>query len=117
MANGQVRGNYLLAAYYEAGFRVVDISNPVNPVEVGKYETWRDPDGDGTFNAAVTGVYNGAWSVYGQLLSGNALVSDMKSGTFIVHVNPVPPPAAATGLSATPGNAQISLQWNVATGA
>ena len=35
--NGQVRGKYLLTAYYEAGFRVFDISNPANPVEVGKY--------------------------------------------------------------------------------
>ena len=117
MHNGQVRGKYLLAAYYEAGFRVFDVSNPVNPVEVGKYETWRDPDGDGTFNAGVAGVYNGAWAVYGQLPSGNALVSDMKSGTFILHVDPVPPPAAATGLSATAGNGQVSLQWSAAAGA
>ncbi|HVG09687.1 MAG TPA: choice-of-anchor B family protein, partial [Thermoanaerobaculia bacterium] len=47
MHNGQIRGNYLLSAYYQAGLRVFDISNPANPVEVGKYETWRDPDGDG----------------------------------------------------------------------
>ncbi len=65
-----------------------DISNPANPVEVGKYETWRDPDGDGTFNKTITGVYNGAWNVHVFLPSGNVLLSDMKSGTFIFRVDP-----------------------------
>ena len=117
MHNGQLRGKYLLAAYYEAGFRVFDVSNPANPVEVGKYETWRDPDGNGVFDQPITNVYNGAWSVYGQLPSGNALVSDMKSGTFILHVDPVPLPGAPGTLSATPGNAQAFLTWGAANGA
>jgi choice-of-anchor B domain-containing protein len=115
--NGQIRGNYMLLAYYEAGFRVFDISNPLNPVEVGKYETWRDPDGDGTFNQTITGNYNGAWDVYVFLPSGNVLVSDMKSGTFIVRVDPVPTPGASSGLSATAGNAQAGLSWTAASGA
>jgi len=117
--NGQVRGKYLLTAYYEAGFRVFDISNPANPVEVGKYETWRDPDGDGTFNKTVTGNYNGAWNIYSFLPSGNVLVSDMKSGTFIVRVDPVALPAGVTGLVAAAGNGQVGLTWSavsVATG-
>ena len=117
MHNGQVRGKYLLSAYYEAGLRVFDISNPANPVEVGKVETWRDPDGDGTFNQSVTGNYNGAWDLYAFLPSGNVLVSDMKSGTFIVHVDPVAAPGASSGLSATPGNAQVTLTWAAASGA
>ena len=69
-----------------------DISNPANPVEVGKYETWRDPDGDGTFNKTITGVYNGAWNLHVFLPSGNVLLSDMKSGTFIFRVDPIAPP-------------------------
>ncbi|HEX6901407.1 MAG TPA: choice-of-anchor B family protein [Thermoanaerobaculia bacterium] len=117
MHNGQIRGKYLLSAYYEAGFRVFDISNPANPVEVGKFETWRDPDGDGTFNQSITGNYNGAWDLYAFLPSGNVLVSDMKSGTFIVHVDPVAAPGASSGLAATPGNAQATLTWTAASGA
>ncbi|HEX9670936.1 MAG TPA: choice-of-anchor B family protein [Thermoanaerobaculia bacterium] len=115
--NGQVRGSYLLLGYYEAGFRVFDISNPVNPVEVGKYETWRDPDGDGTFNQSITGNYNGAWDVHVFLPSGNVLVSDMKSGTFIFQVDPIAPPGATSGLAATPGNGQVGLTWTAASGA
>jgi LVIVD repeat/Fibronectin type III domain len=115
--NGQVLGRYLLVAYYEAGFRVFDISNPANPVEVGKYETWRDPDGDGTFTKSINGVYDGAWDVYSYLPSGNVLVSDMKSGTFIFRVDPVAAPGPSGGLVATPGNGQAALSWSAATGA
>jgi len=115
--NGQVRGKYLLTAYYEAGLRVFDISNPANPVEVGKYETWRDPDGDGTFNKTITSNYNGAWNLHVFLPSGNVLVSDMKSGTFIFRVDPVPTPGASSGLAATAGNGQAGLTWTAATGA
>ena len=117
MHNGEVRGKYLHAGYYEAGYRLFDISNPANPVEVGKYETWRDPDGDGIFNNSIAGVYNGVWAVYALLPSGNVLVSDMKSGTFILRVDPVTLPGQATGLVATPGNGQVGLSWSAAAGA
>ena len=115
--NGQVRGKYLLTAYYEAGFRVFDISNPANPVEVGKYETWRDPDGDGTFNKTITGNYNGAWNIHSFLPSGNVLVSDMKSGTFIFQVDPVAPPGRPAGSWPRPGNGQVGLTWTPRSGA
>jgi choice-of-anchor B domain-containing protein len=115
--NGQVRGNYLITAYYEAGLRVFDISNPANPVEVGKYETWRDPDGNGVFDETVTGQYNGAWNIHVFLPSGNVLLSDMKSGTFVFRVDSVAPPGSTNGLVATPGNGQVALSWSAASGA
>lgn len=114
--NGQVLGNRLHTAYYEAGYRIFDTTDPANPVESGNYETWRDPDGDGTFNASITGNYNGAWNVYVFAPSGNIYVSDMKSGLFIFDVilgTPNPP----SGLSATPGNTQVSLAWTGSSGA
>ncbi len=102
--NGRVSGDLLHVAYYEAGYRVFDISDPVNPIEVGMYETWRDPDGDGTFDKLITGKYNGAWNVYTDLPSGYVLVSDMRSGLFVFQVTapepPPPPPAESYNLAA-----------------
>jgi len=115
--NCQIRGDYLMCGYYQAGFRVFDISNPVNAVEVGKYETWRDPDGDGSFNEAITGGYDGGWNVYLFLPSGAVLVSDMKSGTFVFQVDPVAIAGAPSGLSASPGDAQAGLSWSASGGA
>lgn len=89
--NGLVRGNFLFVAYYEAGFRVFDISDPINPVEVGKHETFLDPDGTGEFpNSAfwdVTGGFRGAWNLYPHLPSGNILVTDMQTGLFVLRIN------------------------------
>jgi choice-of-anchor B domain-containing protein len=102
--NGHVRGNFLLAAYYQAGFRIFDITDPINPVEVGNYETYRDPDGNGVFEGgSVSGNYQGAWNLYGGLASGKILVSDMNTGTFILNIpsdeRPPPnPPGAPSDL-------------------
>lgn len=89
--NGHVRGNYLFVAYYEAGFRLFDISDPINPVEVGKHETYLDPDGTGEFpNSSfweITGGYRGAWNLYPYLPSGNVLVTDMQTGLHILRIN------------------------------
>lgn len=86
--NGEIRGNYLYAAYYEAGLRVFDISNPLVPVEVGKVETYRDPNGDGTYDEDIVGTYTGAWNVYLYLPSNNILVSDTENGLFVVRADP-----------------------------
>ena len=95
-----------------------DISNPANPVEVGKYETWRDPDGDGTFNKTITGDYNGAWNIHVFLPSGNVLRVRHEVGH--VHL-PCRPRRGArvrpAGSSATPGNGQVGLTWTAANGA
>merc|ERR1711957_865234 len=81
--NGQVNGKYLITAYYSAGLRVFDVSNPKAPKEVGKLETWRDPNMDGTNTRSLTSGYDGAWNVYTFLPSGKMLISDMKGGLFI----------------------------------
>lgn len=65
--NGEIRGQYLYLAYYRAGLRVFDISNPLNPYEVGKTETFRDPNGDGIFENNNGGT-GGAWNVRNALL-------------------------------------------------
>jgi len=100
--NGYVRGDQLIVAYYEAGLRVFDISNVNSGItEVGKLETYRDPDGDGVFNNQIQSKYNGAWNVYVGSTSGKVLISDTISGTFVVTINPNPLPPSAPTLSPT----------------
>lgn len=61
--NGWVGGpgnNYYIAAWYEAGLRVFDISNPYNINEVGKIETRRDPNQDGKYEKEFS-AWKGTW--------------------------------------------------------
>uniref|UniRef100_A0A7S2UGM6 Fibronectin type-III domain-containing protein n=1 Tax=Attheya septentrionalis TaxID=420275 RepID=A0A7S2UGM6_9STRA len=95
--NGFVRGNFLFTAYYQAGFRVFDISNPIEPVEVGNYETHRDPEGSGVLKKDVNEGYQGAWNVFIGLSSGKILVSDMDSGTFVLTLPSLEAPSGLKG--------------------
>merc|ERR1712194_77442 len=79
-------GKYLITAYYSAGLRVFDVSNPIAPKEVGKLETWRDPNMDGDYTRALTVGYDGAWNVYTFLPSGKMLITDMKGGLFVFQL-------------------------------
>merc|ERR1712048_556821 len=85
--NGQVRGNYLFVAYYEAGFRVFDISGLPNTItEVGKYETFRDPEGTSSSLPSIQGTYDGGWNVHSYLPSGKMLHSDTRNGLFVFEI-------------------------------
>jgi hypothetical protein len=111
--NGHIRGGYLHVAYYEAGLRTFDISNPYEIREVGKIETYRDPQQTGTNVNRIQGNYRGAWNTYVGLSSGNILVSDMFSGLFIVKANsPYPEPNAPTLSAVRNANNDVILTWN-----
>ena len=56
---GMIIDNYLFVAYYKAGLRVSDISDLMNIKEVGKYETYRDLNGDGTYFHSIDASYDG----------------------------------------------------------
>lgn len=76
MHNGRSEGDYLYLAYYESGFVIVDVSDPVSPELVAQHLTW--PNGG-------SGFFNGAWNLNMDLPSGNILVSDTASGLFIFN--------------------------------
>jgi len=100
--NGAVHGNYLLVAYYQAGFRVFDISNPMNPIEVGMYDTYQ---------GAIAGSCYGAWNVYSGLPSGNVLLSSDNEGTFVFNVEVVAAPAPPTGFAVSIAANGHQLDW------
>ena len=110
--NGEVRGQYLYVAYYEAGLRVFDVSNPYFPVEVGKTETHRDPNGDGVFENSIIGTYDGAWNTYPYLPSGNILVNDMYGGLYIVRAEaPYTAPSAPVVTAHRDATGAVTLKW------
>mmetsp|Transcript_28245 Transcript_28245/g.60416 ORF Transcript_28245/g.60416 Transcript_28245/m.60416 type:complete len:1030 (+) Transcript_28245:37-3126(+) len=110
--NGQILGNYLFVAHYEAGLVSFDISNPYAPFEIGQIETYRDPDGDGVFERTIIGDYEGAWNLYLYLPSRNILVSDMRGGLFVIKATaPYPPPDPPSVSIERDGSDNIVLNW------
>ncbi|WP_206484968.1 choice-of-anchor B family protein [Thalassotalea sp. G2M2-11] len=76
--NGFVRGNRYYMSNYERGLTVLDITNPLSPVEVGYFDT---------FTAGNNSSFSGAWGVYPFLPSGHILISDINSGLYILKDN------------------------------
>jgi choice-of-anchor B domain-containing protein len=78
--NLYVRGNYMYQSNYVAGLRVLDIKDPVNPVEVGFFDTV--PYGENLPGFA------GSWSNYPYFKSGVVAATSMREGLFMVRYRP-----------------------------
>jgi choice-of-anchor B domain-containing protein len=75
--NIEIYGDTAVIAHYTAGIRVLDISNPANPVEVAWYDT-RPQDN--------TNSYLGCWAVY-KFPSGKIIGSDITNGLFVIKMD------------------------------
>jgi len=64
--------NLVIMSYYVDGTRVIDIENPLNPIEVGYFDS-----------TDLTGLYDGHWGTYAYLPSGHIISSDRQNGLFI----------------------------------
>jgi len=74
--NLYIKGDRMYQANYQAGFRVLDISDPEAPVEVGYFDTTPydgDPPG-----------FVGAWTAFPYFDSGTVVVSSMHEGLFLL---------------------------------
>ena len=74
--NLYVRGDIMYQSNYQSGLRVLDISDPENPVEIGYFDTV--PYGD---NSAGMG---GSWSNYPFFDSGIVIVTSGREGLFVL---------------------------------
>ena len=72
--NAEVFGNYAIVAHYTAGIRILDLTNPSNPLEVAWYDT-RPQDNSTNFL--------GCWAVY-KFPSGKIIGSDITNGLFVI---------------------------------
>ncbi|MCH8147394.1 MAG: choice-of-anchor B family protein, partial [Planctomycetes bacterium] len=77
--NNYVRNGFVYEANYRSGLRIFDANvDPINPPEVGWFDTYPADDGSG---------FDGAWGVYPFFPSGTVIVSDIDRGLFILDVS------------------------------
>ncbi len=78
--NLYIRGNLMYQSNYVSGLRILDISDPANPVEVGFFDTV--PTGE---DAPGT---TGSWSNYPFFESGTIVVTSGAEGLFLLRKRP-----------------------------
>jgi len=79
--NLYIRGNLMYQSDYVAGLRVLDITNPAEPKEVGYFDTV--PVGENAPGFA------GSWSNYPYFKSGTVIVTSVGEGLFAVRYHPM----------------------------
>ncbi len=72
--NAYIKDGIAHISYYTEGYRIVDLSDPANPTEVGYYDTW----------AGQSSSFNGAWACYPFQPSGNVYINDIQSGLYVL---------------------------------
>ncbi|MDE2732731.1 MAG: choice-of-anchor B family protein [Bacteroidota bacterium] len=70
--NLYVRGNLMYQSNYGSGLRILDITNPVEPVEIGFFDT------------APADAGGASWSNYPFFESGNIIVTSGSQGLFVI---------------------------------
>ncbi len=75
--NLYIRGNLMYQSNYLSGLRILDISDPANPVQVGYFDTvpWTED----------TPIFNGSWSNYPFFASGTIIVTSGSEGLFMLR--------------------------------
>lgn len=78
--NLYIKGDLMYQSNYVSGLRVLDVSDPLNPREVGYLDTvpWSEEV-----------EFDGSWSNYPFFESGTIVVSSGKEGVFFVRYNPI----------------------------
>ncbi len=75
--NLYIRGNFMYQSNYQAGLRILDISDPLNPIEVGHFDT-------APYAEDAPG-FGGSWSNYPFFRSGIIAVSSRNEGLFLLR--------------------------------
>lgn len=74
--NLYVKGNLVYQANYRYGLHILDITDPLNPREVGSFDTAPHLSGPG---------FSGAWSTYPFFDSGTVIVTSLQEGLFVLR--------------------------------
>lgn len=79
--NPFIRGDVCHVSWYTEGYVAIDISDPFNPVKIGRYDT--QPN---TPSGGIAG-FDGAWGCYPYSPSGVIYISDRQRGLFVISLN------------------------------
>ncbi len=74
--NLYIKGNLMYQSNYVSGLRILDISDPENPVEVGYFDTVPHDE---------SVVFNGSWSNFPFFESGTIVVTSGSEGVFMLQ--------------------------------
>ena len=77
--NLYIEGDLMYQSNYTSGLRILDVSDPVNPFEVGFLDTVPGSDSPG---------FGGSWSNYPFFESGTIVVSSGREGVFFLRYRP-----------------------------
>jgi len=75
--NPYVRGDFCFVSHNTEGLRVLDITDPTTPVEVGYYDTYGGPSGG----------FNGLWSACPYFPSGKIIGGNRENGLYVWTFN------------------------------
>ena len=76
--NHYIRGNRMFMSNYRFGLRVVDVTNPLAPGQIGFFDT--------APNLPNTPGFGGSWSNYPFFPSGNIVMTSMDEGFYVLRV-------------------------------
>lgn len=79
--NLYIKGTTAFLSNYRSGLRLLDVSDPLAPVETGYFDTFPGSD---------SANFNGLWDNDPYLPSGTVLGSDIERGLFVWYVGPAP---------------------------
>ena len=76
--NHYIRDNRMYMSNYQFGLRVVDVSNPLSPTQIGSFDT--------APNLANTPGFGGSWSNYPFFPSGNIVMTSRNEGFYVLRM-------------------------------
>lgn len=104
--NLYIVGDFAYETNYTAGLRILNVSDPTNPVEVAYFDTYPASDANS---------FNGSWSNYPFFKSGNVIVSNIEDGLFILRPDPSTLPVEFTAFDAVVDEEVVVLNWETAS--
>jgi hypothetical protein len=104
-----INGDWGYVADYNKGLRILDVSNPIDPIEVGYYDTYLNPDIPSYIwqSPYVHGTVD-VWPYYGDYISA----CDHDSGIFVLEFTPKKHGGCLSGhVRCTVGQSPVEGAW------